>query len=187
MTADPIPLCVDLDGTLSKGDMTVESSFLLFKHKPLLFLRYLPLLIKGRAPFKRMVAENIEIDPQAIPLNRSFVEYLKSEKENGRQLLLVSASDEILVKAVGDATGLFDESIGSDGVLNLKSRNKRDYLIDRFGKSKFDYAGNDTADYKVWEAARHALVVNASSSVARKAKDCSSVSHEFPPEKGVVR
>ena len=187
MTADPIPLCVDLDGTLSKGDMTVESSFLLFKHKPLLFLRYLPLLVKGRAPFKRMVAENVEIDPHSIPLNRNFVEYLRREKESGRQLLLVSASDEILVKSVGDASGLFDESIGSDGVLNLKSRNKRDYLIERFGKGAFDYAGNDSADFKVWEATRHAIVVNASPKVARQARDCSSVSHEFPPEKGALR
>lgn len=177
------PLCVDLDGTLCKGDMTVESTLLLLKNAPLVFFRSLPLLIKGKSPFKRIVAQNVSINPTYLPLNRKFLDFLKGEKDAGRKLLLVSASDEILVKQVGDHVGIFDESIGSNGVENLKSAKKAQYLVDRFGEKGFDYAGNDEPDFKVWERARNAVVVNASPFVESAANKRYNVSHVFKKER----
>ncbi len=177
------PLCVDLDGTLFKGDMTVESSLLLLKNDPLLFLRALPALFKGKSPFKRIVAQNVTVNPAFLPWNREFLEFLRKEKIAGRRLLLVSASDEILVKQAGDHVGIFDESIGSNGIENLKSGKKAQYLVDRFGEKGFDYAGNDEPDFKVWERARNAVVVNASAFVESAAKKQYNVSHVFKKER----
>ncbi|NMC64003.1 MAG: UbiA family prenyltransferase [SAR324 cluster bacterium] len=180
---DSIPLVADLDGTLYKGDITIESAFLLLKRNPRLFFKFLPLLLRGKAPFKRAIASNVEIEVEDLPWNKEFLDYLKAQAKLGRELLLVSASDELLVRPVGEHLGIFKESIGSDGEVNLKSQTKREYLVKRFGEKGFDYAGNDKADYKVWESAKNAIVVNARKTVESKAKKSVNVSHIFPPER----
>lgn len=178
-----IPLCVDLDGTLFKGDMTVESSLLLLKNDPILFLRSLPKLLQGKSPFKRIVAQNVSINAAYLPWNREFLSYLEAERKSGRKIFLVSASDEILVRRIGDFHGIFEESIGSNGSVNLKSETKAEYLTDRFGEKGFDYAGNDAPDLKVWEKARSAIVVNASRFIENAAKKGGNVAHVFPKER----
>lgn len=183
MPRNPVPLCVDLDGTLCKGDLTIESAFLLFKKRPITFFRFLPLLLKGKAPFKRAVAANIEMEVSTLPWNKEFLDFLTQEHARGRRILLVSASDEMLVKPVGDFHGIFEESVGSDGVNNLRSAVKKDFLVERFGEQGYDYAGNDAPDHKVWQSALNAIVVNARSSVERVARRKARVSHIFPPER----
>jgi 4-hydroxybenzoate polyprenyltransferase len=70
--------------------------------------------------------------------------------------------------------------MASDGVHNLSARHKAAALKERFGHQGFDYAGNSADDLPVWSEARHAIVVNASTSVQRLARECCEVEKEFP-------
>ncbi|MBT9590097.1 MAG: hypothetical protein IV089_04205, partial [Thiobacillus sp.] len=59
----PKPLFVDLDGTLIKTDLLVESFIGLLKHYPLLALQAPFWLLRGKAYLKHRIAERIALDP----------------------------------------------------------------------------------------------------------------------------
>ena len=82
----PIPLCVDLDGTLIRSDLLVESFFLLLKHRPLcLFL--VPLwLWRGKAVLKYEIARRVQPDYALLPYDTAFLDWLRAEHARGRPL-----------------------------------------------------------------------------------------------------
>lgn len=174
------PLVVDLDGTLIKGDLLIEGVIALLK-RSLFYLLLLPVwALGGRAALKAKVAEHAEIEIPTLGFNRPFMAWLQSEKARGRRLYLASGSHETWVREVADETGLFDEVFASDGIHNRTGLEKLSVLHERFGPKGFDYAGNASVDYPIWQAARHAVVVNASARVTRWAQDNASVEHVFP-------
>lgn len=172
------PLCVDLDGTLLRTDTLIESLLLLLKANPLWAFLLPVWAYRGRAQLKRQIATRVELDPASLPYHADLLAYLRQEREAGRKLVLVSAADEILVRAVSEHLGIFDEVIASDGTLNLKGANKRGVLAARFGSGRYDYAGDHRADLDVWSDAREAIVVSSDARLIREAG--SRVGRTFP-------
>jgi 4-hydroxybenzoate polyprenyltransferase len=159
---DPVPLCVDLDGTLIRTDVLVEGMVGLLVNRNV--LRWVPqILVGGRARLKQRVAEHSRIDVSTLPYNREFLDYLETQRSLGRTLVLATAADARIAHAVAEHLKIFDEVLCSDGVRNLKGSAKAAALVDRFGRGAFDYAGNDYSDLPVWKEARVALLVNGSS------------------------
>lgn len=155
------PLVVDLDGTLVKTDLLVESFFSLLSTSPAAVLRALRRLPFGWAAFKARLAELARIDFRKIPLNEELVAWLVREKERGRRIYLASASSRPFVQGMADALGLFDGIFASDREVNLKGAAKAAALCRAFGNGGFDYVGNDRADLAVWKHAAAVLVTNA--------------------------
>ncbi len=179
-TDNSVPLCVDLDGTLIKTDVLWESMMLLLKRDPF-YLIILPLwLLRGRAFLKKQIAARTELNPATLPYHATFLEYLRGERRTGRILILATAADEQLAKRVAQHLGLFAEVFASNGETNMRGKNKGHALAGRFGRQRFDYAGNSTVDLPVWEQARFAIVVNASPQLADRARQLAEVSHVFP-------
>jgi apolipoprotein N-acyltransferase len=174
-TADPVPLIVDLDGTLLRTDMMFESLARLLRRNPLALFAILFWWTRGRAFLKQQLARRVEIDPATLPYNEKFLTWLRAEKKAGRKLILATASDLKMAQPVADYVGLFDEVLASDGKTNLRSENKLRALTEKFGPRGFDYAGNSSADYAVWRGAREAVVVNASRGVLREAANCTKL------------
>src|SRR5216684_1263610 len=122
--ADTVPLVVDLDGTLLRTDLSLESALRLIRQKPWLAL-IIPLwLLKGRAFLKRRIFQWVQIDLSLLPLNEELLAWLREEKKRGRRLILATASDYDQARSVVEPLGLFDAIMGSDGRRNLKGRNK---------------------------------------------------------------
>ncbi|MFM8547007.1 MAG: UbiA family prenyltransferase [Betaproteobacteria bacterium] len=169
MILSDAPIVVDLDGTLLQTDSLHESVLRLVHDRPALAVRIPAWLRQGRAYLKRRIAESVSLEISSLPLNQAFLDWLKSEKATGRRLVLCTAADESIARAVANHVGIFDEVLSSDGRCNLSAKNKADALTARFGEKGFDYAGNSHDDLHVWRAARRAIVVNAPQSVARKA------------------
>lgn len=178
----PVPLCVDLDGTLIKTDLMWESLVLLLKRRPWLLLAVPFWLLRGRANLKAKLASVVQLEPSSLPCHREFLEYLRAEKTAGRELYLVTASDAQPAGEVARHFGLFREVLGSNGTLNLRGRNKGARLAERFGERGFDYAGNSPVDLPVWQRARAAIVVNAAPGLENRARQRSEVSRVFSPE-----
>ena len=152
-----IVLVVDLDGTLIYSDMLHETILRLVKTSPLsLFNLPFWLLSRGggKAHLKMKVAEESEFDPSLLPYNQELIEWLKKQKEQGRSLVLCTASDISIAKIIAQHLGFFDDVIASDGKNNLAGENKATILVKRFTKHHFDYVGNSSADIPVWEKAR---------------------------------
>lgn len=175
-------IAVDLDGTLTLTDTLHESVLKLLRYNPfMIFL--LPLwLIRGVAYLKSKVAENSVLDVTTLPLNTTFINWLKEQKADGKKLVLCTASNMRIAKAVDDHLDLFDDVIASNAHENLKSIHKRKALQKKYGEQGYDYAGNSSADLKVWAGASHAIVVNANKRVLKKASQIASISKIFPSE-----
>jgi 4-hydroxybenzoate polyprenyltransferase len=154
------PLVVDLDGTLIKTDLLVESVCRLLRQKPLALLAMPFWLLKGRARLKREIAGHVQLDAALLPYRTPLLEYLRAERGMGRQIILATGSDERFAKQVADHLKLFDLVLGSDGVTNLSGKRKRARLVGQFGEKGFDYVGNESRDLAVWSSARKAIVVN---------------------------
>lgn len=180
--ATPIPLCVDLDGTLIHSDLLLESFLLLLKRNPL-YLFLVPLwLLRGKAVLKAEIASRVELNGAALPYCAAYIDWLRQEKAAGRAIWLCTASDMRLARRVAEHLQLFDGVLGSDGAVNLSGAAKAQQLVGRFGERGFDYCGNETVDLAVWRHARAAIVVNGSDGLARKAADLTHVERLFPKQ-----
>ena len=173
-TAEP-PLVVDIDGTLIRTDLLVESALTLLRSRPLDALRAPAWLAGGRARLKRELAARVPIDPAALPYDEAVLERLRRERAAGRRIWLASASDHGQVEAIAAHLGLFDGVFASGDGTNLKAGAKARALVEAFGDGGFDYIGNDRADVPVWRAARRALLVDAPEGATRALGDDAEV------------
>lgn len=170
--ADPIPLCVDLDGSLLLSDSLYELAFLALRVRPLALLSLFPLLLGSKARMKARLSTALTLDVSSLPYHAGVVEYLRREKTSGRYLVLATGADRSLAERVAEHLGLFDEVIASDGEVNLVGERKASALVRRFGEKGFDYVGNERKDVKVWEKSRRALVVGSPALVKRAKQSC---------------
>ena len=167
---EKIPLVVDLDGTLIRSDLLVETGLLFLRDQPHRCLAPLQWLARGKAALKHELAHATELDVAVLPYDPTVIELIQHDRSQGRKVVLATASHRHLADQVAEHLGLFDEVIASDIERNLSAHVKRDVLVARYGERGFDYAGNSHDDLPVWGAARQALVVNASPAVERKAR-----------------
>jgi 4-hydroxybenzoate polyprenyltransferase len=165
-----VPLVVDLDGTLTRTDLLVETLFLFLAARPLGIPRLLSWLALGRARFKERLAGATELDVAALPFDPDCLALIGEARRAGRRVILASAADQRLVDAVAAHLGLFDEAFGSSDGRNLKGARKARFLAERFGEGGFDYAGDGPADFPVWARARRVLTAGAGPGL-RKAVD----------------
>ncbi len=175
----PVPLAVDLDGTLIRTDMMWESLVRLLRKNPFAAIFALFNLFRGRAWFKQQLAGRVQVDPANVPYHEPFLGWLQSQKNHGRTLVLATASDIGMAKPIAAHVGLFADVMASDGKTNLRNAAKRAALTQRFGERGYDYAGNSNDDLGVWPGAREAIVVNAPESLARKAAGVTKVGQTF--------
>ena len=167
---DFVPLFVDLDGTLIKTDLLIESAFFLLKKQPWMLLAMLYWLVFGKARLKEEIAIRSALDFSVLPLQKEFVEFLCNEVKNGRTLYLATASDRLLAEPVAKRLGIFKQVLASDGHHNLKGKHKLEAILACCKGSEFDYAGNERVDLAIWAKARRAIVVNPDSGVIAAVK-----------------
>ena len=162
-------LCVDLDGTLIRGNVVWECVLVLLKTHPFtLFL--LPFwLFSGRASFKRKLAERVQLDPARLPYRTQVLDLIQQEKAAGRSIVLATAADRQLAEAIASYLGLFDIVHASDGALNLKGANKAAFLAKHYAETGFEYVGDSAADLDVWRKAQAAYVVGTSTRAGQAA------------------
>ena len=174
-----IPLCVDLDGTLISGDALLESCVSVMKIKPWLLFAYPFWLIKGKTHFKNRLASYYLPNPDSFSYRHDIVDFLLTEKENGRKLVLATAAVQETADAVAEHLKIFDMALGTGKEKNLRSAHKAEVLCSIFGEKAFDYMGNSSADLKVWQKADGAILVDTPKSITKKAKEQSNVIKEF--------
>jgi len=179
LPVDPVPLVVDLDGTLLQTDTLVESMFDVARRHPWRLLQLPEWLACGRANLKQRLALLASVDMAVLPLADELLEHLRAQKRQGRRLVLATGADATIAHVVADELGLFDTVLASDGRTNLSGVAKRDRLVAEFGERGFDYAGNSARDLSVWAAARRGLLVRPSRRLSAAAARVTQVERVF--------
>lgn len=177
-SANTIPLVVDLDGTLTPTDTLHESLIHIIKCSPAQLLRLPLALLKGKAAFKDAIASHADLDPAQLPYRQDLLDYLRSEKEKGRSIILATAAHTTIAKRVADHLGLFDKVLATDSACNLKGVAKLQSIREEVGE-KFSYAGDCAADLPIWKSASSAILVGTDSKTADIVKGSTVIEREF--------
>lgn len=183
-------LVVDLDGTLCLTDTLHENIIGLVARRPSALPGLLFALLRGKAAFKRRVAAGHVTAGHALPYNEEVLALARRAREEGRRVVLVSASDQAQVDAVAEHLGLFDEAFGTGGAGvdgNLGGRGKAAFLVGRYGRGGFDYVADGRVDLPVWAEARRAITAGASPAVRRALDAVHSDTLHLGPSGGRMR
>jgi hypothetical protein len=174
------PLYVDVDGTLLRTDLLLESVFSLLCQNPSCVLR-LPLwLLKGKAYLKHQVANRVRIDPDSLPYREDLLAFLRAESARGRKIFLATASHKKLVQPIADKLCFISGVLATDESINLKGKAKAD-AIERHAEGRpFAYAGNASDDLAVWGRAAEVIVAHPSFRVRQAMRGGLRAEHIFP-------
>jgi 4-hydroxybenzoate polyprenyltransferase len=164
-----IPLVVDLDGTLFRVDTLHELALNFWLKRPFLSIFLMTYwLLKGLAVLKKELSIRVNLNIFNIPTFEEVILYAKKQKNQGRQVILCTGSDELIAREVVKHFSFFDEFMASDGNINLVAERKRAALELKYGPGGFDYIGNSSADLAVWTSAREAIVVDLTGRLTSK-------------------
>lgn len=178
--AATLPLAVDMDGTLVCGDTLWEACVKLVVHKPWFVLALPFWLFSGKAGFKQAVSRHVRLNPAGLAYHPGVLEYLHQQKQQGRNLWLVTAANREIAEAIASHHhGLFDGVMASDAAHNLSGARKAEALVQRFGEQGFVYAANANIDLPVWQHAQAAVVVNVSDNLRTRVANTTRVEHDI--------
>jgi 4-hydroxybenzoate polyprenyltransferase/phosphoserine phosphatase len=175
------PLVVDLDGTLIRSDLSLESGFAFMGMRPWLAFRALGWLAEGLPRLKHEISHAVPIDAASLPYDERVLALLKEEKQRGREIVLATASHRHYADQIAAHLPVIDRVMATEGEVNLAAANKRDALLSAYGDKGYDYVGNSRDDLVVWASARRAYVVNARPSVCARAEAQGNVAQVLPP------
>jgi 4-hydroxybenzoate polyprenyltransferase len=164
--SDEPPLLVDLDRSLIRTDLLLETALAYVGANPLGIFRLLGWALGGRAHVKRKLAEAVDLDVQLVPVHDEVAALAARAKHEGRRVYLVTATDELLATKIATRFSFVDGVISSNGSTNLKGSLKAQAVRDRFPEG-FDYVGDSAADIHVWRHARKVIAVEPNAFVLR--------------------
>ncbi len=162
-----IPLCVDLDGTLLRGNSLLEAVRAEVLQRPAVLLKLPFWLLRGQAYLWRKVSD-APIHFNLLPFRQTVVEQLGEARGEGRAVFLVTGASSSVAQGIADLLGIFDGVLATEGNERLVGDKKCELLTGRFGARGFDYIGDSRSDRKVWESARRAVLVNQPPVVERE-------------------
>ena len=166
-----MPLYVDVDGTLVKSNLLVESALRLFKRSPLSLLSMLRwLLFGGRATLKHEIAKRVDLDASKWPYRDEIVEMCHEARDAGRRVVLATGADLKYADAVAKHLGVFDAIMGTTAECNLTGQRKLAAILGDCGDRAFVYAGDELQDLHIWNRAAGAVVCGDDRLAQRAAK-----------------
>ncbi len=164
-------LAVDLDGTLLRSDLLLESALAAARPTALAAVRVPFWLWRGKAHLKWQIARRVELDIASLPWDERDAGLVQAAAGDARSCCAPPATRD-WPRPSPTTWDCSTSVLASDGQRNLSGRAKAEALVGRYGHQGFDYAGNARVDLLVWASARQAIVVNASAALARGCGAC---------------
>lgn len=185
--ARPVPLVVDLDGTLVASDLLIECAFATLGRRPAAIIDIIGGLRRGKADLKHRLARSAAFDPAALPYDPEVLALIRQARAEGRPVYLASASNGLLVERVAAHLGLFTGWFASDADTNLAGAVKARQLVDAFGENGFDYVGNSADDLPVWQVARRSIAIRTPRRVAARLSSACPDARHLPAQPAGLR
>lgn len=163
-------LVVDVDGTLIKSNLLIESALKLVKQSPasiLWMLRWL--LFGGKAQLKSRIAERVELDVARLPLRDEIVALCRQAQAQDRRVVLATGAAMKYAQALARIVPV-DGVMATTPELNLTGKRKLQAILGECGEREFVYAGNEAVDLEIWRRAGGAVVCGGSRLAAAAAR-----------------
>ena len=165
------PLCIDLDGTLIKEDVTLEALKIYIKRNFFNVLTVFCGIFYGRAYLKHMLAQRVDLDVKSLSYRVELLAFIREKKRGGCEIFLATACNQIYANKIANYLGVFDGVFASTVQVNLRAKAKSRALVTQFGEGKFDYAGNSCDDIPVWDKSARCILVAPTRSVIKKMRE----------------
>ena len=166
----PVPLVVDVDGTLVSDGLVAEVFARLVAASPLAVLSMAfwaaASIVDGGAMLRRRLARAAPPAPATLALNPIVMAEIAAARAAGREVWLISTADGRMVAPLVASVGAVG-SLTSAGGTRLEGAARAAVLVDRFGAGGFDYIGSRWRDLAVWRYARRAVGVGLSDRLTR--------------------
>jgi len=173
------PLYVDLDGTLIRTDLLVESALAYLRSRPWGIPSLFRWSMRGRAALKAGLAAHYDLDPACLPYREEVLEFLRAEAATGRRIVLATAANESLAGRVADWLSLFDDVLASTDEHNLKGAAKLRAIREHSAGKPFSYLADDRSDVSIWSHAQTAILVNPTADTRKRAAAVTTIAGEF--------
>ena len=171
------PLVIDVDDTLLRTDMLLESFWTAVGKDTVTALRATFRHFSNRARVKHEMAAISDMDVSRLPLNEKVVALANDARAEGREVVLASGSDQLLVNRLADRLELDGAHLASDSAINLTGSRKKAALVERYGDGGFDYVGDSKVDLSVWQNADRAYSVAPSKAILDGLKSLGKETH----------
>ncbi len=159
-----IRLYVDMDGALCATDTLWESLLELAQERPLSLFLVPVWILKGKAAFKREIAQRVLPDIASLPVRPEVLALLNERKAAGQKLVLATAADERIARPLAERLGLFEGVLASDGKTNLSAGHKL-AAVQQHAGGAFDYLGDSRADLPLLRECQSGYVVGPKDAV----------------------
>jgi 4-hydroxybenzoate polyprenyltransferase len=158
------PLCVDLDGTLVRGNTLAEAVLVKVRREPISLPRLVLALLQGQDRLWRELS-GVELKVDRLPYQESVLNYVREQRETGRKVVLVTGAGPTVAHGIAKHLGLFDEVYCTEDGRHLVGDEKRAELTRRYGAKGYDYIGDSAADIPVWKDADKAIFAGRDSTL----------------------
>ncbi|MDR1375389.1 MAG: hypothetical protein LBJ45_01065 [Holosporaceae bacterium] len=162
------PICVDLDGTLVRNDVTMMALKMYIAKNILRIFKVFYWFLHGRAHLKHKLAKNVSLDASSLDYNRKFLDFIIGERKKGRRIFLATACNQNYAHEIADFLNIFDGVFASNEHVNLRAEAKAMALKAIFGQNGFVYAGNSKDDIKVWDSSAECILVAPQKTALKK-------------------
>ena len=132
-TNEAVPLFVDVDGTLTRADISLESFVRIGRSSIAALIAVLAWLVAGRAVAKTMAARRDRFDAARLPYRSEVLHLIEQARAEGRPVILASASHWRHIRRIADHLALSDPVIATRGRSNLKGAAKLAAIRARIG------------------------------------------------------
>ena len=163
----------DLDGTLLKTDVFVESLLRLLAKEPWRLPQVAFWLTRGIGFCKGRVADLTLDSWTTWPVREEVTDTIEADRRSGRPIVLATAAHERVARSVADRLGPFDAILATTDAVNLKGREKSAAIVawvESSGCDGFSYAGDSSADLAVWRVADEIVMVRPTAELERSAR-----------------
>jgi 4-hydroxybenzoate polyprenyltransferase/phosphoserine phosphatase len=180
-----MPLVVDVDGTLIKSDLLLESALKLIKQSPLSILWMLRWLVfGGKARLKSRIAEQVELDIGHMPFCKEIVALCRQARQQGRRVVLATGAAMKYAQQIALLLRV-DSVMATTEQRNLTGARKLQAILGECEQGEFVYAGNEAIDLEIWRCAGGAVVCGNDRLAAAAAKVAPVQVHVLPQRAGL--
>jgi 4-hydroxybenzoate polyprenyltransferase/phosphoserine phosphatase len=180
-----MPLVVDVDGTLIKSDLLLESALKLVKQSPLSIVWMVRwLLFGGKARLKSRIAEQVELDIGHMPFRAEIVALCRQAHQQGRRVVLATGAAMKYAQQIALLLRV-DSVMATTEQRNLTGARKLQAILGECEQGEFVYAGNETVDLEIWRCAGGAVVCGNARLAAAAAKVSTVQAHVRPQRIGI--
>ncbi|MCV2889420.1 UbiA family prenyltransferase [Ruegeria aquimaris] len=157
--SETTPLVLDVDGTLLRTDLLLETIWAALAHNTVAALRIIFRNLAKPQLLKRELLTIARPDIALLPARQEVLDMAQAVKSQGGTVHLASGADKELVDAVAERFDIQGPNWGTTPERNLTLEEKAALICDRLGPEGYDYAGNSWADLPSWKSARRIIAV----------------------------